>query len=113
MSLRHYVRRPPEVGVAEALRLIEGGALVVDVRREREWRNHHVPGSVLLPLDELADRAEELPEDRVLIAFCTGGLLSRGAANLLTELGFDAVSLARGLMAWRAAGGALEGERVG
>jgi rhodanese-related sulfurtransferase len=113
MSLRHHVRRPPEVSATEALRLVEAGALVVDVRREREWRDHHVPGSVHLPLTDLEARAEELPEGRVLIVFCTGGLLSRGAANLLTELGFDAVSLARGLMAWRAAGGALEGERVG
>ena len=113
MSLRHHVRRPPEVSAAEALRLIQAGALVVDVRREREWRRHHVPGSVHLPLEVLERRAEELPDDRVLIAFCTGGLLSRGAANLLTELGFDAVSLARGLLGWRAAGGALEGERAG
>ncbi len=113
MSIRHYVRRPPEVDAAEAMRLIEAGALVVDVRRERDWRNHHVPGSVHLPLDALEARAEELPDDRVLIAFCTGGLLSRGAANLLAELGFDAVSLSRGLVGWRAAGGTLEGERVG
>ena len=113
MSIRHYVRRPPEVSAAEAMRLVGEGALVVDVRREREWRDHRVPGALHLPLTELEARADELPDDRVLIAFCTGGLLSRGAANLLTELGFDAVSLARGLLGWRAAGGALEGERVG
>lgn len=113
MSLRHHMRRPPEVTAAEALRLVEAGALVVDVRREREWRDHHVPGSVHVPLADLEARAEELPEGRVLIAFCTGGLFSRGAANLLAELGFDAVSLSRGLMAWRAAGGPLEGDRAG
>lgn len=113
MSLRHHMRRPREVSAAEALRLVEAGALVVDVRREREWRDHHVPGSVHVPLTDLGARAEELPEGRVLIAFCTGGLLSRGAANLLAELGFDAVSLSRGLVGWRAAGGPLEGGRVG
>ncbi|MFJ3407539.1 rhodanese-like domain-containing protein [Promicromonospora sp. NPDC090134] len=112
MSVRHYLRRPPEVSATEAMRLVGEGALVVDVRREREWRDHHVPGSVHLPLTDLAARAEELPDDRVLIAFCTGGLLSRGAANLLAELGFEAVSLARGLVGWRAAGGELEGERA-
>ena len=112
MSVRHYLRPPPEVSATEAMRLVGEGALVVDVRREREWRDHHVPGSVHLPLTDLEARAEELPDDRVLIAFCTGGLLSRGAANLLAELGFDAVSLARGLVGWRAAGGELEGERA-
>ena len=113
MSIRHYFRRPAAVNAKEAMRLIEAGALVVDVRREREWRNHHVPGSHHLPLDQLEERAEELPDDRLLIAFCTGGLISRGAANLLVELGFDAVNLSRGLIEWRAADGPLEGERVG
>lgn len=31
--------------------------------------------------------------------------------HLLAELGFEPISLGRGLMEWRAAGGALEGER--
>ena len=112
MSIRHYFRRPAAVNAKEAMRLIEAGALVLDVRREREWRNHHVPGSHHLPLDQLETRAEELPEDRLLITFCTGGLISRGAANLLVELGFDAVNLSRGLIEWRAADGPLEGDRA-
>ncbi len=33
MSLRHYLRRPPAISAAEAVRLVEHGALVVDVRR--------------------------------------------------------------------------------
>jgi rhodanese-related sulfurtransferase len=110
MSIRHYFRRPTAVSASEAMRLLESGALVVDVRGEREWRRAHVPGSLHLPLDRLEARAEELPDDRLLITFCTGGLLSSGAANLLTEMGFEAVNLARGLIEWRAAGGPLETE---
>lgn len=113
MSIRHFFRRPESVSAADAMLLIEAGALVVDVRGEREWRRQHIPGARHIPLDELEAHAEDLPEDRVLITFCTGGLLSSGAANLLTELGFTAVSMSRGLIDWRAASGALEGERTG
>ena len=107
MSLRHYLHRPPAISAAEAVRLVAEGALVVDVRRDFEWRRAHIPGAVHLPLDELSERCLELPEDRLLLTFCTGGIRSAGAANLLVENGFDAVNMSRGLIDWRAAGGPL------
>ncbi|UPL16110.1 rhodanese-like domain-containing protein [Microbacterium galbinum] len=91
----------------EAQRLIAEGALVIDVRRVQDWRRAHIPGSIHIPLGELEGRADELPDDRMLLTFCTGGLLSSGAANLLAELGFEATNMARGLIDWRAAGGEL------
>ena len=45
MSLRHYLRRPPAISAAEAVRLVEHGALVVDVRRQFEWNRVHIPGA--------------------------------------------------------------------
>jgi rhodanese-related sulfurtransferase len=107
MSVRHFFRRPDAVSAEEALRLVAEGALVVDVRRARDRARQHIPGSVHIPLDELEERAGELPDDRLLIAFCTGGLLSSGATTLLAELGLEAVSMSRGLIGWRAAGGPL------
>ncbi|MHC5560731.1 rhodanese-like domain-containing protein [Kocuria sp. U4B] len=101
------MRRPPAVTAQEALSLIDAGALIIDVRREQDWRRNHIPGAWHIPLDHLEERAAELPEDRLLITFCTGGLLSSGAANLLRELGFDAVDMVRGLIDWRATGGSL------
>ena len=107
MSLRHYLRRPPAVGAAEAVRLVAEGALVVDVRREFEWNRVRIPGAVHVPLEVLPERCPELPEDRLLITFCTGGIRSAGAANLLVEYGFEAVNMSPGLVDWRAAGGPL------
>lgn len=113
MSSRRPLRWPRSVSAAEAMRLLDAGALVVDVRGEREHARQHVPGSRHLPLRELEARAGELPDDRVLITFCTGGLLSRGAASVLAAHGFDVVNLARGLIEWRAAGGPLVGGTTG
>lgn len=107
MSLRHYLRRPPAVTAAEALRLVEDGALVVDVRRAFEWNRVHIPSAVHLPLEALPEGCLGLPDDRLLITFCTGGIRSAGAANLLVENGFEAVNMTGGLIQWRAAGGPL------
>lgn len=107
MSIRHFLRRPPSLTAVEAVGLAAEGAVIVDVRRDFEWRRHHIPGSVHIPLDELPERCIELPDDRLLITFCTGGLRSAGAANLLVEAGFDAANMSRGLIDWRAIGGPL------
>lgn len=107
MSLRHYLRRPRAVSAAEAVALVAQGAVVVDVRRDVEWNRTHIPGAVHIPLEQLPERCVELPDDRLLITFCTGGIRSAGAANLLAELGFEAVNMSRGLIDWRAAGGPL------
>jgi rhodanese-related sulfurtransferase len=107
VTARNLFRRPESVSAEDAMRLIENGAVVIDVRGEREWQRRHIGGSLNIPLVQLEDRSVELPDDRLLITFCTGGLISRGAANLLVELGFDAVNLSRGLIEWRAAGGTL------
>ena len=107
MKFRHYLRRPPAITAAEAIRLVAEGALVVDVRREFEWRRVHIPDAVHMPLEVLPERCIELPDDRLLITFCTCGIRSAGAANLLTENGFDAVNMSHGLIDWRKAGGTL------
>jgi rhodanese-related sulfurtransferase len=107
VSLRHYLRRPRAVTASEAIGLVAEGALIVDVRRDFEWNRTHIPGAVHVPLEQLPTRCVELPDDRLLITFCTGGIRSAGAANLLAENGFDAVNMSRGLIDWRAAGGPL------
>ncbi|WP_280272797.1 rhodanese-like domain-containing protein [Nocardia wallacei] len=108
MGIRHYLYRAPSVSAAEAIDAVRAGALIVDVRRQFEWNRTHIPGAVHLPLEQLADGCGDLPDDRLLITFCTGGLRSYGAANLLIEYGFEAKNMSGGLVDWRAAGGALE-----
>lgn len=107
MKVRHYLKRPPAISAKEAVALVADGALVVDVRRQFEWNRSHIPGAVHMPLEVLPERCADLPDDRLLITFCTGGLRAAGAANLLVENGFDAVNMSHGLIAWRSAGGDL------
>ena len=84
---------------------------VVDVRSPREYAAKHIDGSVNLPLNHLAERAQELPVDRPLLVHCAGGYRSSIGASLLRQRGLNRVSeLAGGLAAWEAAGLPLTSE---
>jgi rhodanese-related sulfurtransferase len=78
--------------------------LLVDVRAPREREQKFIDGSVSMPLNQLPQRAEELPKDRELLVYCAGGYRSSIAASLLQQKGFDRVSeIAGGIAAWDAA----------
>jgi glyoxylase-like metal-dependent hydrolase (beta-lactamase superfamily II)/rhodanese-related sulfurtransferase len=76
--------------------------LVVDVRLPAEYRAVHVAPSVLLPLDEIARRRDELPRERELVLVCRTGARARLAAAKLT--GFRVRVLEGGIVAWQEAG---------
>ncbi|HEU4425080.1 MAG TPA: metalloregulator ArsR/SmtB family transcription factor, partial [Pilimelia sp.] len=45
---------------------------VLDVRPAEEYAAGHIPGAVSIPLDELADRLADLPDDGQIVAYCRG-----------------------------------------
>ena len=76
----------------------------MDVRTPRERDQKRVPGSIGIPLNHLTERLADLPKDRPLIVFCSGGYRSSIAASLLQHQGFDHVSeIAGGIAAWETA----------
>jgi rhodanese-related sulfurtransferase len=94
----------PEIDVKELATLREGGVTVIDVRKPHEYEEFHVPGSVLIPLDELVERVDEVPEaDRVYV-ICRTGARSARAVEFLNKSGHDTVNVAGGCLAWIDAG---------
>jgi len=82
-----------------------GDLFLLDVRTPEEWNDAHIPGSTLLPLEDLGDRAGELPRDLELVVYCRSGNRSAEAARILMEAGFsDVYILDGGLNDWIAAG---------
>jgi rhodanese-related sulfurtransferase len=88
--------------------LQDGSAIVVDVRGQAERDAGHLPGSVHIDLQSLSARAAELPADRTIIFQCRVGGRSLMAAQALRQAGYDAWSMAGGLLQWDAEGRALE-----
>lgn len=94
----------PEIDVDELARRHAEGAYVLDVRRPDEYAEAHVPGAVLLPLDQLPDRQGEVPNDRPLLVICRSGARSAVAVEALRAVGYDATNVAGGTLAWIEAG---------
>ncbi|HZX87743.1 MAG TPA: rhodanese-like domain-containing protein, partial [Reyranella sp.] len=85
---------------------------VLDVREPNEFSGPlgHIRGATLLPLGELAQRANELPKDKPIVAVCRAGSRSAHATAILQKAGFsDIANLPGGMLRWRAEGRGVEG----
>jgi rhodanese-related sulfurtransferase len=93
------------VGPMDAVRLINEGALLLDVRTQAEFDAGHILDARHVPQDQVASSAESLKKykDKVVIACCESGMRSGAAARVLQAQGFGkVVNLKGGLQAWRA-----------
>lgn len=101
--------RIAQVAPAQAYEKLQAGAFFLDVRTQAEYADAHIADSVLIPLDELADRLDEVPRDREVVVICRSGARSREGAAILQKAGFTRIScLDGGVLAWNKAGYALE-----
>jgi len=76
--------------------------ILLDVRNWDEYAARHIGGAVLMPADEVAERAdEELPnKDAVIIVYCATGNRSAYIAEMLVEMGYTNVFDMGGINAW-------------
>jgi rhodanese-related sulfurtransferase len=88
-----------------------GEVQLVDVRTQEERDAGRIPGdSAHIPFEELLGRAGELDKEKPVVFYCRVGERSAAAADAFAASGYDAVSLAGGIVAWRASGRAVEGD---
>jgi rhodanese-related sulfurtransferase len=73
---------------------------LLDVRTPAEHLLQAIPGSYLVPVQELKDRMRELPKNREIIVYCRVGNRSASACTLLAQEGFDVKNLEGGIQAW-------------
>ena len=103
-ELRARAATARAVGPADAIRLMNGGALLIDVRGQAEFAAGHIEGARLVPGTVIADGAEPLArfKEKTVIAYCDNGATGGAAARQLGRLGFrSAFNLRGGLAAWR------------
>ena len=96
---------PQQLTVQELAEKLESeeSLLLLDVRQEWEHQTARLPNSLLIPLDQLMARVEEIqPEpEQPLVIYCHHGLRSQSAAHLLEHLGYQNVyNLQGGIDAW-------------
>lgn len=77
-----------QVPVSAVRGLVESGASIIDVREPGEYAAGHIRGAVNVPLSQLRDRLDELPQDRPLYVHCRSGQRSYYACRILAAHGF-------------------------
>lgn len=98
--------RIPQIPVAD----LPPDAVVVDVREDDEWNAGHAPAAVHLPMGEIAERLDELPEVSPLYVICRVGGRSARVTEYLNSAGWDAVNVSDGMVGWERAGRAMTAE---
>ena len=87
---------------AKAIMDSASGYIILDVREQYEYDEGHIPGAILIPYGEIADRAEnELPDkDQLILVYCRSGRRSKIAAEELVKLGYTNVKEFGGIIDW-------------
>ena len=95
-----YLNISPEE--AKVLMDTQEDYVILDVRTQEEFDAGHIPGAVLIPNTEIADRAEqELPhKDQLLLVYCRSGNRSKQASLILVELGYTNIREFGGINDW-------------
>jgi len=71
--------------------LIKKGAVILDVRTEKEYERGHIKGSINISLGTIRERYTELDRKKTYITVCSHGLRSVKVEHILKEKGFKYV----------------------
>ena len=87
---------------AKAMMDSESGYIILDAREQYEYDEGHIPGAILIPYDEIADRAEKelTNKDQLILVYCRSGRRSKIAAEELVKLGYTNVKEFGGIIDW-------------
>lgn len=78
---------------------------LLDVRTIPEHQSHRLPNATLIPIQELAQRTNELSPDEKWFVYCEHGVRSLAACDILSAAGFKAITNIRGGIAhWASKG---------
>ena len=88
---------------AKALMDSESEYIIIDARTQEEYDQGHIPGAILIPEYEIADRAEKelLYKNQLILVYCRSGRRSKIAAEELVKLGYTNVKEFGGIIDWK------------
>ena len=78
------------------------GYIILDTRAQEEFDEGHIPGAIVLPHDEVLEKAESvLPDkDQMILVYCRSGRRSKLAAEDLVTLGYTNIREFGGIIDW-------------
>jgi rhodanese-related sulfurtransferase len=103
-EIRERVQAFAALSAMQAVRLMNQGALVIDLRSKELYDAGHIGDARNVPVRELESQADSLKKwrDKSVITYCDSGVDGASAARTLMKLGFTKVfNLQGGLGAWQ------------
>ena len=78
------------------------GYIILDTRTQEEYDTGHIPGAIVLPYDEVPEKAEGILTDKnqLILVYCRSGRRSKLAADDLVKLGYTNIMEFGGIIDW-------------
>jgi len=92
-----------DISSREAKTLLEKNRniFLLDVRTPQENSQARLPGSVLIPINELEGRIKEVPRNKTILVYCAVGSRSKPVAEYLSKNGYkDVYNMTDGIVGW-------------
>lgn len=81
--------------LAKAHKAVENGALIVDVRTPKEFKEKHILGAINLSVEDIMKGdIQKLPKDKEVVVYCRTGSRSSVSAKILREQGWNVYDVA-------------------
>ena len=87
---------------AKSLMDSEKNYIILDTRTQEEYDQGHIPGAILIPYDEILEKAESILTDKnqMILVYCRSGRRSKLAAEDLVTLGYTNIREFGGIIDW-------------
>ena len=78
------------------------GYIILDVRTQAEYGEGHIPGAILIPNDQILEKAESVltNKDQLILVYCRSGRRSKLASEDLVKLGYTNIKEFGGIIDW-------------
>ena len=75
----------------------------IDVREESEYKEGHIPGSILIPLGNIEKDIKKYVSsiDDMIVVYCRSGRRSRQACQNIIDMGYTQVYDMGGIIDWK------------
>jgi rhodanese-related sulfurtransferase len=97
-----------EITPEQAQQAVADGAQLIDVRERHEYEAGNIEGARHIPMTDLNEQAASIDRDRPVVFQCRSGARSLMAAQAFEGAGWEAYSMAGGLLQWAAEGRPLQ-----